>query len=193
AASCDTYFYQLGYKFWQLPPERGQPLQEWASRFGFGRKTGVDLGGEQAGLLPTIKWRHATYTPKTDPKHWQIDRLWKPGDSVQLAIGQKDIAVTPLQMARFYALVANGGRLVTPHLAADVEQPGNGRSPAVVRRRFAPPAPQRLDVDPTALEVVRAGLDEATHGIIGTSQAIFGSFPVRIAGKTGTAEKTVFL
>jgi penicillin-binding protein 2 len=193
AASCDTYFYQLGYKFYLLPKERGQPLQEWASRFGFGRKTGVDLGGEQAGLLPTIKWRHETYTPKTDPKHWQIDRLWKPGDSIQLAIGQKDIAVTPLQMARFYALIANGGRLVTPHLAEDVEQPGNGRSPAVVRRRFAPPAPQRLDVDPSALDVVRAGLDEATHGTLGTSQAIFGTFPVRIAGKTGTAEKTVFL
>jgi penicillin-binding protein 2 len=62
-----------------------------------------------------------------------------------------------------------------------------------VRRRFAPPAPQRVDVDSSALEVVRAGLDEATHGTIGTSEPIFGSFPYRIAGKTGTAEKTVFL
>jgi penicillin-binding protein 2 len=193
AASCDTYFYQLGYKFYLLPKERGQPLQKWASQFGFGQKTGVDVGGEAAGLLPTIAWRRATYTAKTDPTNWQIDRLWKPGDSIQLAIGQKDLLVTPLQMARFYALVANGGRLVTPHLADDVEQPGNGRTPAVVRRRFAPAAPQRLDVDPAALEVVRAGLDEATHSVTGTSQAIFGSFPVRIAGKTGTAEKTVFL
>jgi penicillin-binding protein 2 len=192
AASCDTYFYQLGYKFWQLPPERKQPLQEWASRFGFGRKTGVDLAGEQAGLLPTIEWRHKTYTPKTD-RNWRIDRLWKPGDSIQLAIGQKDLLVTPLQMARFYALIANGGRLVTPHLAADVEQGGDGRSPAVVRRRFAPPTPQRVGVDSGALDVVRAGLDEAAHGTIGTSQAIFGSFPYRIAGKTGTAEKVVHL
>ncbi|HEX6701113.1 MAG TPA: penicillin-binding protein 2 [Gaiellaceae bacterium] len=193
AASCDTYFYQLGYKFWQLPPERGQPLQEWASRFGFGRTTGVDLPGEQAGLLPTIAWRHARYTAQNDPLHWQVDRLWKPGDSIQLAIGQKDLQVTPLQMARFYALIANGGRLVTPHIAEDVEQAGDGRTPAVVRRRFAPPAPQRVDVDSSALEVVRSGLDEATHGTIGTSEPIFGSFPYRIAGKTGTAEKTVFL
>ena len=193
AASCDTYFYQLGYDFWKLPRERKQPLQEWASRFGFGLRTGIDLPGEQAGLLPTIAWRHATYTAKTDPHKWRIDRLWKPGDSIQLAIGQKDLLVTPLQMARFYALIANGGRLVTPHLAEDVEQPGGGRTPAIVRRRFAPPTPQRVNVDSSALEVVRAGLDEATHGAIGTSQAIFGSFPYRIAGKTGTAEKTVFL
>ena len=193
AASCDTYFYQLGYKFWQLPPERKQPLQEWASRFGFGQTTGVDLPGEQAGLLPTIKWRHETYTRKTDPLHWQIDRLWKPGDSIQLAIGQKDLLVTPLQMARFYALIANGGRLVTPHLSDDVEQGGDGRTPAVVRRRFAPPTPQKVNVDSGALDVIRAGLDEATHSARGTSEPIFGSFPYRIAGKTGTAEKTVFL
>jgi penicillin-binding protein 2 len=191
ARSCDTYFYQLGYKFWKLPPERKQPLQEWARRFGFGRPTGLDLGPEAAGLLPTIEWRHARYTKKTDPCCWEIDRLWKPGDSVQLAIGQKDLAVTPLQMARFYALVANGGQLVTPHLALDVEEPSDGEAPAIVRRRFAPPPPQRIHLDPTALAAVRLGLLEATHESFGTSNAIFGSFSVPIAGKTGTAEKHV--
>ena len=193
AQSCDTYFYQVGYRFYGMPSRLGPRLQAWAHRFGFGQKTGIDLGPEQTGLLPTPDWRKQTYTKKTDPKQWQVDSLWKPGDSIQLAIGQKDLLVTPLQMARFYALVANGGRLVTPHLAEDVEQPGGGRTPAIVRRRFAPPTPQRVNVDSSALEVVRAGLDEATHGAIGTSQAIFGSFPYRIAGKTGTAEKTVFL
>ena len=63
--------------------------------------------------------------------YWEIDRLWKSGDSVQLAIGQKDLQVTPLQMARFYALVANGGKLVTPHVVAAIEQPG----PATARPR----------------------------------------------------------
>jgi penicillin-binding protein 2 len=187
AASCDTYFYQLGKKFYDLPPERRQPLQEWARRFGFGRPTGVDIGPESAGFVPTIAWRRERFTKKTDPCCWRIDRLWKPGHSVQLAIGQGDMLATPLQMARFYALIANGGRLVTPHLAADVEQG------TAVRRRFAPPTPQRVGVDSAALDVVRAGLDEATHGSMGTSQAIFGAFPVRIAGKTGTAEKVVHL
>ena len=193
ARSCDTYFYQLGYRFWKLPPDRKQPLQEWARRFGFGRPTGVDLGPEAAGLLPTIAWRHAKFTKKTDRCCWQIDRLWKPGNSVQLAIGQGDLSVTPLQMARFYALLANGGQLVTPHLGLDVEQPGGDGSPAVVRRRFAPPPPQRIQLNPTALAAVRLGLLEATHESFGTSNAIFGSFPIPIAGKTGTAEKHVEL
>src|SRR5207248_1384477 len=89
ARSCDTYFYQLGYRFWKLPPDRKQPLQDWARRFGFGRPTGVDLGPEASGLLPTIAWRHATFTKKTDRCCWQVDRLWKPGNSVPLAIAGK--------------------------------------------------------------------------------------------------------
>ena len=128
-ASCDTYFYNLGYSFYALPPDRGHPLQGWASRFGFGAPTGVDVGPEQDGLLPTPEWRQSTYTKKTDPCCWQIDRLWKPGDSIQLAIGQKDLLVTPLQMVRFYSLIANGGKLVKPHVVEAVGKPGGGMVP----------------------------------------------------------------
>ena len=193
AASCDTYFYRLGYYFFGLPPDRGHPLQAWASRFGFGESSGVDIGPEEPGLLPTPEWRQATYTKETDPCCWEIDRLWKPGDSIQLAIGQKDLLVTPLQMARFYAMIANGGKLVTPHLVADVEEPGNRNSPAKVLRQFSPPAPRPSGVDPYALRVVQDGLYAATHSEYGTSTGVFGSFPVGIAGKTGTAEKVVQL
>ena len=112
SVSCDTWFYQLGNDFYKAPPSQGHPLQAWAARFGFGRKTGVDVGPESSGLLPTPEWRKRAFTRKTDPGNWQIDRVWKPGDSIQLAIGQKDLLVTPLQMARFYALIANGGKLV---------------------------------------------------------------------------------
>jgi penicillin-binding protein 2 len=187
AYSCDTYFYQLGDDFFTLPPGQGHPLQAWAQRFGFGETTGVDVGPEAAGLLPTPEWRLKTYTKKTDPKQWRIDRLWKPGDSIQLAIGQKDLEVTPLQMARFYALIANGGKLVTPHVLLDVEQPGAGAAAP----HPAPRAAQPTGVDKTALQFVRQGLYEATHASFGTSAAVFSSFPVAIAGKTGTAEKAV--
>ena len=193
AASCDTYFYQVGERFYGMPARLGPRLQVWASRFGFGASTGVDLGPEQRGLLPTPDWRKAAYTKKTDPLGWQIDRLWKPGDSVQLAIGQKDLLVTPLQMARFYAIIANGGKLVTPHVLMDVEQPSsNGVRGRTLPARTFPP-PQSTGVSASALDVVRKGLLAATHASFGTSSAIFGNFPIAIAGKTGTAEKVVDL
>jgi penicillin-binding protein 2 len=191
AQSCDTYFYQVGYRFYGMPADRGPRLQAWAHRFGFGQRSGTDLPGETAGLLPTPDWRKRTYTKKTDPHHWQIDRLWKSGDSIQLAIGQKDLLVTPMQMARFYALIANGGRLVTPHLLLDVEQPSsNGRRGRALPTP-PPAAPEQTNVDAQALNVVRQGLFEATHYTFGTSSAIFGTFPVPVSGKTGTAEKII--
>ncbi len=192
-ASCDTWFYQVGHDFYKAPPSAGHPLQAWAAKFGFGRKTGVDAGPESAGLLPTPEWRDRRFTPKTDPHNWEIDRLWKPGDSIQLAIGQKDLLVTPLQMARFYALLANGGKLVRPHLVQDVEEGGGGRSPARVVHRFTPPAPQSVGLDPGYLAVVQDGLYQATHADYGTSTSVFGSFPYTIVGKTGTAQKIVNL
>jgi penicillin-binding protein 2 len=193
AVSCDTYFYDLGEKIWELPPSAGHPLQDWSSRLGLGVPTGIDVGPEETGLIQTPKWRRETYTRKTDPCCWQIDSLWKPGDSIQLAIGQKDIAVTPLQMARFYALIANGGKLVTPHVVEDVEQPGSGRSERKVLRVFGARPPLSTGVDPGALAVVRQGLYAATHSTEGTGYGAFGNFPVPVAGKTGTAEKVVDL
>jgi penicillin-binding protein 2 len=184
AASCDTYFYELGYRFYKLPPARRHPFQEWAARFGFGHRTGVDLPGELPGLLPTPEWRRAHYK---DP----VDRLWKPGDSIQLAIGQKDLLVTPLQMARFYALIANGGRLVRPHIAADVEEVSTKQVPGRILHSFAPPPAPTVRIDPVYLDAVRQGLYQATHASDGTATSVFGTFPIAIAGKTGTAEKNV--
>ena len=182
AESCDTYFYEVGKRFYSLPADRGQPLQRWAKTFGFGEPTGIDVGSEERGLVPTIKWRRETFTT-------EIDRIWKPGDSIQLAIGQKDLQVTPLQMARFYALIANGGKLVTPHLVSAVQQGGGPTGPLTLRR-FDHPA-QQLAVDEDAIQVIRDGLYDATHAPDGTSSGIFGHFPVAIAGKTGTAEREI--
>ena len=180
AASCDTYFYQLGLQFYELPAQYGSPFQKWASAFGFGKPSGLDVGGEDPGLLPTPQWRRKTFPS-------EIDKLWKSGDSVQLAIGQKDLLVTPLQMARFYALIANGGKLVTPHVVSSVEQPGKRGAALTV---FSPPA-HMVNIHPAELRAVREGLYLATHASYGTSSGVFGSFPVPIAGKTGTAEKSV--
>jgi penicillin-binding protein 2 len=189
AYSCDTYFYRVGNDFYLLPTNRGQPLQLWARRFGFGRPTGIDVGPEATGLLPTIGWKHRTFTRRTDPHGWQIDRLWKPGDSIQLAIGQGDLLVTPMQMTRFYAALANGGKLVTPHVLLDVQNPNGTLVPTP-----AAPAPKPIPgLDPSYLKVVQQGMYEGTHMSFGTSYGVFGSFPVPIAGKTGTAQKLVQL
>jgi penicillin-binding protein 2 len=188
AYSCDTYFYRLGNSFYLLPPDRGQPEQSWARKFGFGRQPPLEKGLTQAsGLLPTIAWKHHTFTRKTDPTNWRIDRLWKPGDSIQLAIGQGDLLVTPLQMARFYSAIANGGKLVQPHLLLDVENQNKTLVPTP-----APAAPRPIaGLSQSTLGVVQSGLYGGTHLPLGTSYGVFGHFPVAIAGKTGTAQKVV--
>ena len=186
--SCDTYFYEVGNRYYTRGEHERKywtALQKWAEKFGFGAAAGLDIGGEAQGLLPTPAWRKATYKG--------IDRAWNPGDLIQLAIGQKDINVTPLQMARFYAALANGGKLVTPYLVSAVERPASEGQPPVTVSTFAPPPPKAIDVDPAALSVVREGLYPATHDSEGTSSGVFGSFPVPVAGKTGTAEKVVNL
>jgi len=189
ATSCDTYFYDVGNRFYEGGSAMRTRLQVWARKFGFGAPTGLDIGNEAPSwqtIVPTPAWRKKTF--KSD---W--DKAWNPGDSIQLAIGQKDVTVTPLQMARFYAMIANGGKLITPYVVADVEQPGTKLQQAVTLRQFGGTAPRDAGVDPAALQAVRDGLWAATHSTNGTSSAVFGTFPVSISGKTGTAEKVVNL
>jgi penicillin-binding protein 2 len=189
AYSCDTYFYRVGNTFWQLPTDRGQPLQKWARAFGFGQASAMDAGPDVPGLVPTIGYKHHRFTRQSDPTNWRIDRLWKPGDSINLAIGQGDLLVTPLQMTRFYAAIANGGKLVTPHVLLNVENPNGTLVPTT-----PPAAPRPIPgLDPANLKVVKQGLFEGTHDSFGTSYGVFGNFPYPIAGKTGTAQKIVTL
>lgn len=180
ARSCDTYFYDVGLLFYE---QEGSPLQAWARKMGFGAPTGVDVGPEAEGLVPTPAWRRRTFA---DP----VDKEWTTGDSVQLAIGQGDLLVTPLQLTRFYALLANGGKLVDPYLVEGVEQPaGSRKEQPVVLRSFEPRPPREIGLPASAIEAVKDGLYDATHSVDGTAYAVFGSFPVPVAGKTGTAEK----
>jgi penicillin-binding protein 2 len=183
ANSCDTYFYEVALRAYDRPDS---PIQAWARRMGFGQASGFEIGPEGDGLIPTPAWRRRTFESA-------VDKIWTNGDSVQLSIGQGDVLVTPLQMTRFYALVANGGKLVEPTIVRQVEQAGTESDTAVVVRHFNPPKPRDIGLDPAGLAVVRQGLVDATHASYGTSTSVFGHFPVEIAGKTGTAEKFVQL
>jgi penicillin-binding protein 2 len=189
AYSCDTYFYRIGNTFFQLPTDRGQPLQKWARAFGFGHASAIDAGPDVAGIVPTIAYKHRRFAKSSGDPNWRIDRLWKPGDSINLAIGQGDLLVTPLQMTRFYAAIANGGKLVTPHVLLNVENPNGTIVPTT-----PPAAPRPVPgLDPKYLKVVKQGLLEGTQDSFGTSYGVFGNFPYPVAGKTGTAQKTVTL
>jgi penicillin-binding protein 2 len=183
ANSCDTYFYNVALRFYERPDS---PLQRWSRQMGFGQGSGIDLGPEEKGLVPTPAWRRKTFKS-------EIDKIWTSGDSVQLSIGQGDLLVTPLQMTRAYAMIANGGKLVEPHLVKSVEEPRNQGEAPVVIRPYTPKPAREIGIDEYALQVVQQGLYDATHASYGTSQSVFGAFPVDIAGKTGTAEKFVRL
>ena len=147
AESCDTYFYEVGRRFYVLPPDRGHPLQAGRGSFGLGAKTGIDLVARGQRPDPGRRRGAASSTPgRSSPT---LDRTWKPGYSIQLAIGQGQVLVTPLQMARLYALIANGGKLVTPHVgrrrrADRPERPARaGAARASPRSRRRPSASTR--------------------------------------------------
>jgi penicillin-binding protein 2 len=188
AQSCDTFFYKLGFRIYGLGTKQGSPLQYWAGQFGFGKPTGIDIAGESRGILPTPAWRRKTYTKETDPTNYQIDREWRPGDSVLLAIGQGALEVTPLQIAVGYAAIANGGYVVTPHIGEDIEDPSNGNH---LIRNLANNFPRhKVALQSGLLQAIRTGLEQGTHDTNGTSAPVFAHFPIDVAGKTGTAEKT---
>jgi penicillin-binding protein 2 len=200
AESCDTYFYRVGALFYKLPATLGPTLQKWASKFGIGAETGVDIGPQDAGILPTPAWRcHAYGGPALptlavvagDRSCDTLARTWKPGYEVQLAIGQGDLLVTPLQMARFYAMIANGGSLVTPHIAEDIETPSGDGGPPQILRDLATQQLTPTGISQTALAAVQDGLYDGAHSALGTSYGVFGQFPVAVAGKTGTAQLDV--
>ncbi len=193
--SSDVFFYQLG----AAANERGPVIQDWARRLSFGKPTGIDLPGEYGGLVPDSKWRDSEFAKyercrKKEKLGYQsqealfacggIDRGWSGGDNVNLSVGQGDLQATPLQLAVAYAAIANGGRVITPHLGQQVED-GAGRQLEDIRK----PAKRRAEFDPGALSAVREGLRAAAMESGGTSADVFAGFPYTVYGKTGTAER----
>jgi penicillin-binding protein 2 len=177
--SSDVFYYTLGNELDQLGPgDHGTALQRWARRLGIGRETGVDLPGEQPGLLPTPAWRNDLY------KKELTDRPWSGGDAVNLAVGQGDLQANPLQMAVAYAAIANGGTVVRPHVGGLVEDAA-GR----VVHEVDPGEARQIRMDSGWREVILDGLHDAAQSPGGTSYSVFGGFRVPVAGKTGTAER----
>src|SRR3954452_17357719 len=150
AESCDTWFYRLGDKFFA----RGsQGIQRWAHRLGLGHTRGFDVPGEAPGLVPTPAWLRRTFKQR-----WA--RIWYEGYSVNLAVGQGQLAITPLQLAVAYSTLANGGTVVRPHVAKAVL---NSSGQIVRQLRF----PARRHVGLYGLSAIREGLVSGAHS--GTS------------------------
>jgi penicillin-binding protein 2 len=199
--SSDTFFYNLGGLTNVANPiahPQGGPLQQWAHRYGIGQKTGIDLPGELAGTLPSPAWRshrdkleleceHATGPFKGHHKQANCGiadgRPWSIGDNINLAVGQGDVQVTPLQLAVAYSALANGGTVVRPHIGLSIQ---NGAG--TVLQKIDPPPSRHININPLYLETIRAGLRAAASQPGGTSADVFSNFPEQVYGKTGTAQ-----
>jgi penicillin-binding protein 2 len=196
--SSDVYHYILGQNAYNAGGETREIIQEWATDLGLGSATGIDLPAELAGLVPTPEWRNDLYARSQDPdspageevvpedvyEYGGADRPWSVGDNVNLSVGQGDLQADPLQMAVAYATIANGGEVVRPHVALRAED-SSGR---VIQE--IDPAPRReVEIEPEWRDTIMDGLHAAATQPGGTSYAIFGGFPIPVAGKTGTAER----
>ncbi len=171
--SCNVYFFTAARH------SGPGPLIEWAQKLGIGQPTGIDLPGESTGSLPT---------PNNAGKVSGRRKPWYPGDTLGLVIGQSSLLVTPLQMARLMAVVANDGSLVTPHLAhstgqiRSIAESGSSQS-------FNRPEPKPIaGLTAETLKAVREGLERVVQDRHGTAYKTVRLPNVKIAGKTGTAE-----
>jgi penicillin-binding protein 2 len=208
--SCDTVFYQLGYGMYlrdktsanvvTSPDAPVQKMQQMELAFGFGQPTGIDLPEENPGIVPTGRWLYDNW--KANRQYWckygkeygsylqQIEyqdchygNVWEPGDAAILAIGDGEVAVTPLQLANAYAALANGGTLYSPRIGEALVSPSGQ-----VVQRISPPVIRHLPVSGYTLAYIR----QALAGVIthGTAAGAFSGFPLSklcVAGKTGTA------
>ncbi len=161
--SCDVYFYQVGNLI---------GLDRWgryARGFGFGSPTGFDAGDEQRGLVPDAEF----YDPARN-------RAWTPGKMLNLAIGQGELLVTPLQMAMMVAAVANGGTLYRPYLLDRVES-----AEGEILETGEPEIRDLLPVSPETMRLIQDAMINVVNQ--GTGRSVRLPY-AQVAGKTGTAE-----
>ncbi len=193
--SSDVFFYNVGLMYWQDYGRRDEGntdpnapqygIQRVAHMFGFGQATGVGLSGEAKGRVPDLPFKLALNAGNTDPG----SQLWLPGDSMNLAVGQGDVLVTPMQLAVAYAALANGGKIVTPRLAKAILKGGSTLgTPEKVRDLPQQPS-HSINLDPASVQKIVPGLVGAVCSEEGTAYGAFGDLPCgALMGKTGTAQ-----
>ncbi|MBN1260527.1 MAG: hypothetical protein JXB35_07585 [Anaerolineae bacterium] len=169
AASCDVVFYELGMALDNSSPNL---LPEYGAAFGLGAATGLTEIPEAAGLMPAPDWKLETYFEN-----------WSAGDSVNLAIGQGYLLVTPLQVVQMLGAVANGGTLYRPFLIDRVGE-GSGFS----EQPTLPLAQGNLPISEETLARLQTALRAVTTDAIGTASHRFTGLDIPVSGKTGTAE-----
>ncbi len=163
--SCDVYFYTVGN---MLGVDK---INKWATLFGLGVKSGIDLPNELQGLVPSTEWK----AQNTKEKKWYA------GETISVAIGQGQVSVTPVSMAVYTATLANGGTRVTPHVVKAVDE-GQG-----FKAVPAPPPQSKVEVTPEKLQAIRDGMWLVVNGGAGT--ATRAKIPGKdVCGKTGTAQ-----
>ena len=163
--SCDTYYYGLAN-------ELGiDNIHSFISQFGLGSKTGIDIEGEAAGILPSQEWKQNRYREK-----------WYAGDTVSVGVGQGYDLVTPLQLAYAITILANNGIAFRPHLVRDIQDGKTGQLRGVTNK-----VPNVLQLKQSNLEMVKNALIDVTRpGGTAARAGAGSSYP--IAGKTGTAQ-----
>jgi penicillin-binding protein 2 len=168
-ASCDYSFYEMGLL---LDGMNQLLLPDYARAFGLGDLSGLEGFAESPGLVPDNDWKLQT-----------LGEGWASGDSVNLSIGQGYLLVTPLQVARLTAAVANGGILYRPQLALKVA--AGPDSPELI---VEPEVMGHLPISENTLAAIQEGLAGVTTSRRGTATDVFVGFPISVAGKTGTAQ-----
>jgi penicillin-binding protein 2 len=169
ARSCDVYFYGLAAT---LGVEH---IADFMGRFGFGAETGIDIGGEKPGILPSPEWKKKVFKRPQD-------QVWFPGETVNFGVGQGYLTVTPVQLAHAAAMLAMRGRNFRPRLVTGVRDAYTGE----VRRVAPVPLPGVDGVSAADWNLVIQGMQGATT--YGTAAAIGRGAPYTLAGKTGTAQ-----
>ena len=169
--SCDVYFYELSV---DIGIDR---MHYYLDQFGLGRKTGVDIGGEHSGLVPSREWKRAAFR---DPE----DQRWFHGETVIASIGQGYMLATPLQLASAAGAVATRGTRFEPHLVAAVEDALTGERTLVSPKRIDD---VRID-NQSHWDAVIGGMHDVMQSVRGTAWAAGGNAPYQMAGKSGTAQ-----
>jgi len=163
AQSCNVYFYTIGGGYGDIPGLGVDKISEYLKKFGLGKISGIDLPGEVRGLIPNAEWKQEVKGEK-----------WYLGDTYNISIGQGDTMVTPLQIALAISAIANEGTLFQPQLIQRIDQ--EIVSPQVLSENL---------VDQETVELVKQGMREA---VISGSARFLYDLPIKVAGKTGTAQ-----